>query len=187
MQSATLSSPHPDGRLLIERTGKGVSWVAVSVSQHLPLSSFVSRGDGSGLHIRREIILPSGGAPLSSSATRRLPLGTRVIVRLTIVADRDCDFVVVRDSRAASLSPVVQTSGYCRAHSSWTAYGSLTGYYRTTGDSQTVFYLDKLPKGTHTLETEYTIDREGQHHSGTATVSCAYAPEFSAVEGQYSM
>ena len=187
LQSATLSSPHPDGRLLIERTGKGVSWVAVSVSQHLPLSSFVSRGDGSGLHIRREIMLPSGGAPLSSSATRRLPLGTRVIVRLTIVADRDCDFVVVRDSRAASLSPVVQTSGYCRAHSSGTAYGSLTGYYRTTGDSQTVFYLDKVPKGTHTIETEYTIDREGQHHSGTATVSCAYAPEFSAVEGQYSM
>ena len=27
---------------------------------------------------------------------------------------------------------------------------------RTTGDSQTVFYLDKLPKGTHTIETEYT-------------------------------
>ena len=37
-----------------------------------------------------------------------------------------------------------------------------------------------LGKGTHVVETEYYIDREGTYETGTCKVQCAYAPEFSA-------
>lgn len=186
VQTASLPRCAPDGRILIERTGHGTSWIGISVDHLRPLSSFVSDGHGSGLHIHREIV-SSDGSTLQPFAPHHLPLGTRVIVRLRVVAERDYDFVVVHDKRAASLSPVIQTSGYCLANSSGTANSLLTGYYRTTGDHQTVLYFDKLPKGTHIIETEYTVDRDGQYTSGTATVSCAYAPEFTAVEGQHIM
>lgn len=46
----------------------------------------------------------------------------------------------------------------------------------------TNYYFDRMAKGTHIIETEYFVDREGRYRQGTCTVSCAYAPEFSAVE-----
>ncbi|MGM9713449.1 MAG: alpha-2-macroglobulin family protein [Prevotella sp.] len=184
--TATLPRPHADGHVVIERHGESTSWIAASVTQTVPLRLFRPEGDGSGLHIRREILTPDG-QPLAPSALSALAVGARVVVRITVVSGRDCDFVVVRDSRPAALSPVVQASGYHHAQTSGTASGACSGYYRATGDTQTTYWFDRLPKGTHVIETEYTIDRRGHYASGTATVSCAYAPEFSAVAGQYSM
>ena len=41
-------------------------------------------------------------------------------------------------------------------------------------------YYDLLSKGTHVIETEYYIDRTGTYQTGTCTVQCAYAPEYTA-------
>lgn len=106
------------------------------------------------LHIEREI----------SDATPKV--GDRVKVTITITADRDFDLVSVTDNRAACLEPVSQLSGY--AH----------GYYTELHDSNTQYYFDKLPKGTHRIVTEYFVTRQGQYQSGTATVQSTYAPEF---------
>jgi hypothetical protein len=37
-----------------------------------------------------------------------------------------------------------------------------------------------MRKGTHTIETEYYIDRSGEYTTGTCTVQCAYSPEYKA-------
>lgn len=37
-----------------------------------------------------------------------------------------------------------------------------------------------MSKGTHVIETEYYVDRAGKYETGTCTVQCAYAPEYSA-------
>ena len=96
-------------------------------------------------------------------------VGERVKVRLTITADRDYDFVQVVDKRAACLEPVRQLSGWHH------------GSYCTPKDYTTNYYFDCLSKGTHTIESEYYIDRAGLYETGTCTVECAYAPEFRAV------
>ena len=37
-----------------------------------------------------------------------------------------------------------------------------------------------MAKGTHIIETEYYVDREGTYQTGVCTVQCAYAPEYTA-------
>ena len=96
-------------------------------------------------------------------------MGDRVKVRITITADRDYDFVQVVDKRAACMEPVKQLSGYHR------------GGYITPRDNTTCYFYDMLSKGTHVIETEYYIDRAGTYETGTATVECAYSPEFRAI------
>ena len=95
-------------------------------------------------------------------------MGDKVRVRITIVADRDYDFVQVQDKRAACMEPVSQLSGY-----NW-------GYYLAPKDNVTNYYFDRMGKGAHVVETEYYIDRAGTYQSGTCTAQCAYSPVFGA-------
>ena len=148
-----------------EKTSKGTSWGAVYAQFFQPTANIADQQ--SGISVTREILADgkSQGAP----DTYQLKVGDRVRVRITIVADRDYDFVQVIDKRAACLEPVSQRSGYQR------------GFYITPRDCTTNFYFDQLPKGKHVVETEYYVDRAGQYESGTCTVSCAYSPEFRAL------
>ena len=59
--------------------------------------------------------------------------------------------------------------------------GYHAGAYITPRDNATCYFFGMLSKGTHVIETEYYIDRAGTYETGTATVECAYAPEFRAV------
>ena len=102
-------------------------------------------------------------------------MGDKVKVKLTIEADRDYDFVTVTDNRAACLEPVNQLSGY------------RYGYYQEIKDKLTAYHYNMLSKGTHTIVTEYYIDREGTYNSGSATAVCAYADEFRGTTGAYML
>ena len=153
-------------RLTIRKTSDGTSWGAV-YAQFFQKAKNVT-DTGSGLTIKREII---AGKASSSS----LRVGDRLRVRLTITADRDFDFVQVVDKRAACMEPVKQLSGYHH------------GGYITPRDNTTCYFYDMLSKGTHVIETEYYIDRAGTYETGTATVECAYSPEFRAVTGSETL
>lgn len=102
-------------------------------------------------------------------------VGGKAKIKLTITADRDYDFVTITDNRAACLEPVSQLSGY---HN---------GYYQETKDSKTNYYINKLRKGTHVIETQYYIERAGTYTSDKATVVCTYAPEFRGCTDNYSI
>ena len=93
-------------------------------------------------------------------------IGDWVKVRLTIISDRDLDFVQVVDKRAACMEPVNQLSGY------------RNGVYISPRDNSTNYYFDIFRKGRWVVETDYYIDRPGTYETGTCTVQCAYAPEF---------
>ncbi|MCL2512022.1 MAG: hypothetical protein FWF09_08230, partial [Bacteroidales bacterium] len=102
-----------------------------------------------------------------------LKVGDKVTVRLTIKANRDFDFVHIRDMRAASFEPVEQTSGYVWNHQ--------LGYYRSVRDAVVNLFLDHLPRGTWTLEYELFVTQVGTFSNGYASIQCFYAPEFSGV------
>ena len=147
-----------------EKTSAGTSWGAVYAQFMQPVREVADQQ--SGFSVKREIVAWNNQNTQSNQNT--LKVGDRVKVRITIVADRDCDFVQVVDKRAACMEPVVQLSGY------------QNGAYRVTKDNATYYYFDQLPKGTHVIETEYFLDRTGQYGTGICTVGCAYAPEFRA-------
>ena len=147
------SLPAEAKHLEVVKTSHGTSWGAV-YAQAVVKSADV-KASASGIKVVREVI--DGNS---------LKLGDKVKVRITLVADRDYDFVEVVDRRAACLEPVSQLS----------AYGY--GYYYAPQDQRTCYFFDCLPKGTTRIETEYFIDREGNYLSGSCSAECAYAPEY---------
>ena len=136
-----------------EKQSEGTSWGAVYAQFVQPTTDI--KDAASGVSVKRELLT-------------NLKVGDRVTVRLTIESERDLDFVMLQDKRAACMEPVRQLSGY-----NWQG-----GYYCTPRDNVTNYYFDRLPKGKRVIETEYYIDRAGQYETGTCTVQCAYAPEY---------
>lgn len=161
--------PAESKTLTIEKSSEGTSWGAVYAQFMQPTKSV--EASTSGLTVTRELISPSGSTvsePAESTVAEPVEakVGDRVKMRITIIADRDYDFVQVIDRRAACMEPVRQLSGYTQ------------GAYCTPKDCSTNYYIDMLSKGKHVIETEYYIDRTGTYETGLCTVSCAYAPEF---------
>ena len=151
--------------LVVSKASTGTSWGAV-YAQFFQTSTDISDA-ASGLKIKREVMVDS----VQSKNGKELKVGDKVRIRLTIVADRNYDFVQVVDKRAACLEPVSQVSGYRR------------GYYIAPKDYTTNYYFDQMAKGKHVVETEYYIDRAGVYQTGTCTAQCAYAPEYSGRTG----
>ncbi len=144
-------------KMFVNKPNSGTSWGAI-FAQYLQDTKDVEAAS-SGISIKREMLAD------------KMEVGSKVKVRITINCDRDYDFVQVIDKRAACLEPVSQLSGY--------QWGRDGGYYLAPRDNSTNYYFDGLSKGEHIVETEYYIDRIGVYNSGTCTVQCAYAPEFS--------
>ena len=155
--------PATSKTLTVDKSSEGTSWGAV-YAQFVQSTHNIA-ASGSGITVKREYLDAKGHLlPLTSHSS--LKVGDRVAVRITITADRDYDFVQVVDKRAACLEPVRQLSGWHM------------GSYCTPKDYTTNYYFDCLSKGTHTIESEYYIDRVGRYETGTCSVGCAYAPEF---------
>lgn len=142
---------------MVEKRSNGTSW-GVFYAQFSQDMASVAEAT-SGISVKREVI---GGKDNGTS----FAVGDKVKVCITIIADRDYDFVQVIDKRAACMEPVEQLSRY-----GW-------GYFFSPKDNATNYYFDKLSKGTHVIETEYFIDRQGDYSYGSCSAQCAYAPEF---------
>ena len=88
--------------MVISKTSTGTSWGAV-YAQFFQTSTDISDAS-SGLKIKREVLVDS----VLLKRGKNLKVGDKVRIRLTIIADRDYDFVQVVDKRAACLEPVSQ-------------------------------------------------------------------------------
>lgn len=161
----TLGTAAAPRELTADKTSAGTSWGAVYGQFQQKATAVASAG--SGLRVSREICLADDK---SAAARTSFKVGQKVVVRITIEADRDYDFVAVQDKRAACMEPASQLSGY-----RW-------GYYLAPQDNATNYYFNKLSKGRHVVENTYFIDRAGTYSTGICTAQCAYAPEFTARE-----
>ena len=149
--------------LTIEKTSNGTSWGAAYAQFMQPTADVADATMG--MKVQRDVL--KDGAKLDNGNVQ-LNVGDRITVRLTVIADRDYDFVQLSDHRAACLEPAQQLSGY--------GYG----YYCQPKDNATNYFFARLAKGKHVVETTYYVDRCGIYQTGTCTVQCAYSPEFMA-------
>ena len=157
--------------LSIDKKSDYTSWGAVYAEFKQPISEIGSME--SGIKVRR-VIVP---AESESKGKAQAKVGEKVKVTLIITADRDYDFVQIKDKRAACLEPVNQLSGY-----QWGI-----GCYVSPRDNTTNFYFDRLSKGKHIVEMEYYVDRKGDYQSGTCTAECTYSPEFGGRTEAYEL
>ena len=78
----------------------------------------------------------------------------------------------MKDMRASCLEPVNVLSEY-----KW--QGGL-GYYETTKDASTNFFISNLNKGTYVFEYSLFATHKGNFSNGVTSIQCMYAPEFSS-------
>ncbi len=105
----------------------------------------------------------------------RIQVGDKLKVRVEIRSDRAMEFVHLKDMRPAGCEPINVLSGY--------RYQGGLGYYESTRDMATHFFIDYLPRGTYVLEYPLVATHKGDMSFGIATLQCMYAPEFSSHSG----
>ena len=149
----------------IAHTGAGIGWGGV-YAQYLEDMDQLQSAKGNGLKITRTYY--RDGKEVSSKTD--LHVGDELTVRLTVKADRDMDFIQIKDTRAACMEPKEALSGY--------RHSDAIGYYQVMRDASAEFFIDKLRKGIVQIEYKVYIDRPGTYQTGIATVQSAYAPEF---------
>ena len=158
-------------KVSVDKEGTGMGWGAV-YAQYLESMDQIGE-QGNGLSVSRQLY--KGDEALNESAP--LKVGDRITVRLTVKADRDMDFVQIKDDRAACMEPLQAVSGF--------RWSNGLGYYQATKDASTQFFIDQMRKGTYVIEYQVYVNRTGEYQTGIATVQSAYAPEFGGHTGGY--
>ncbi|WP_374459141.1 alpha-2-macroglobulin [Chryseobacterium taeanense] len=101
-----------------------------------------------------------------------LKVGDKVTVRMILNTDRPMEFIHIKDMRAAGFEPVDVLSGY--------QWKNNLGYYQSTKDASTNFYIQYLPKGKYVFEYDYLANASGKFSNGITTIQNYYAPQMNA-------
>lgn len=152
--------------LTVRRSGQSPAWGGVVASFVAPVLD-VKQVSVPQLSIKKNVYAVSESGK-KKSATDVLKKGDRVRVTLTIVCDRNLDYVAVTDPRAACLEPADRLSGYTSTDGVW--------YYQEIRNVQTNLFIPYLSKGTHVISYECFVDRDGVYTLGVAEAQSQYAP-----------
>ena len=159
---------------------------AAGTAQHLPawgaaywqyfeqLDKITSAATGIQINKRlyRKTHSPAGDVLTEITPESPVTVGDKITVRIEIRADRDMEYVHLKDQRAAAFEPVNVLSGYRRQDG--------LGYYESTRDAATNFFIAYLPKRTCVFEYDLFATQAGEFSNGVTSLQCMYAPEFTA-------
>lgn len=101
-----------------------------------------------------------------------LKIGDKVTVRMILNTDRPMEFIHIKDMRAAGFEPLNVLSGY--------QWKNSLGYYQSTKDASTNFYIQYMPKGKYVFEYDYVANASGKFSNGITTIQNYYAPQMNA-------
>jgi hypothetical protein len=76
----------------------------------------------------------------------------------------------LKDMRAAGFEPTNVLSTY--------KYQDGLGYYESTKDASTNFFISYMPKGVYVFEYPLRVNSSGNLSNGITTLQSMYAPEF---------
>ncbi|NIF06711.1 hypothetical protein F3J23_14780 [Chryseobacterium sp. Tr-659] len=101
-----------------------------------------------------------------------LKVGDKVTVRMILNTDRPMEFIHIKDMRAAGFEPTETLSGY--------QWKNNLGYYQSTKDASTNFYIQNMPKGKYVFEYDVIANASGKFSNGITTMQNYYAPQMNA-------
>jgi hypothetical protein len=142
-----------------------------------PLESIEQHQAGENLSVKKSIYVKQmqdnivNYTPISSS---EVSVGDELTIRLEIEAFDRMQYVYVSDVRPANTEPTDRISGH--------DYRNGLYLYQSPTDIGQEFFIQTLPKGTHTLEYSVKVLQSGTLSSGLAEVQSFYVPEFSAYD-----
>ncbi|WP_407404200.1 alpha-2-macroglobulin family protein [Chryseobacterium sp.] len=106
------------------------------------------------------------------SAETPVRVGDKVTVRMLLNTDRAMEFVHLKDMRAAGFEPLDVISGY--------QWKNNLGYYQSTKDASTNFYIQYMPKGKYVFEYDFVANASGTFSNGITTLQNYYVPQMNA-------
>jgi len=128
------------------------------------------------LKLKKQIFLQKDTAsgPVIEPVTGKLALkpGDLLKVRIELRCDRDMEYIHMKDMRASGLEPTNVFSQY--------KWQDGLGYYESTRDAATNFFISSLPKGTYVFEYPLRVTHTGNFSNGITTIQSMYAPEFTS-------
>lgn len=158
----------------VVRKKPGVSWGALYWQYFEDLDKITPHDTP--LKLQKQLFVvrntPAGEMMLPITASTKLKPGDKIRVRIELRSDRDMEFVHMKDMRAAGFEPVNVISQY--------KYQGGIGYYESTKDASTDFFIDFLRKGIYVFEYDLRANLSGQFSNGITTIQCMYAPEFTS-------
>jgi len=163
-------------RITVKKTDAGVSWGSVHW-QYLEDISKVTPHEGNPLNLEKKLFRRTftKKGPVLEEVTGPVNVGDELVVRVVLRTDRDMEYVHLKDHRGSGTEPVNVLSRY--------KYQDGLGYYESTKDTASHFFIDYLPKGTYVFEYAVRVQHKGTYPMGLADIQCMYAPEFNSHSG----
>jgi alpha-2-macroglobulin len=163
-----------DAAVVVEKEGKG--FMFASATWHFSTEKLPEKAAGDFLSVSRSFFKRENTGvgyalkPLAEGAA--LTPGDQVEVHLSIRAKHACEYVHLRDPRAAGLEPENAVSRF--------KWDLGIGWYEETRDAATNFFFESLPAGEYTFKYRVRANMAGTFKVGPATLQSMYAPEFNA-------
>ncbi|WP_075590159.1 alpha-2-macroglobulin family protein [Labilibacter marinus] len=162
------------GELKVHNPNNGVAWGAAYWQYFEQLDKITSAETE--LKIVKKLYVKEfteAGAVLQEiKADAPIQVGDEVVVRVEINADRDYEYVHLKDMRASGFEPVSTLSEY--------KYRDGLGYYESVKDASENFFISYMRKGVYVFEYSLRAVHAGSFSNGITSMQCMYAPEFSA-------
>ena len=162
------------GSITVENKNKTIAWGAAYYQYFEDLDKINSHQTD--LTVDKKYFLrkitPQGPVIVPLTENTELHTGQTIEVRLVVAANRDMEYVHLKDMHAAAFETAEHFSGV--------KYRGGIGYYQNIKDASVDFFMGRLPKGVHVFEYKLKVTQKGSFSSGIATVQCLYAPEFAA-------
>jgi len=158
----------------IKKEDKGIAWGAMywQYFEDLDKITFAETP----LKLKKKLFLKTNedrGEKLTEITDKtKLQLGDLVRVRIELRVDRNMEFIHMKDMRASGFEPVNVISKY--------KWQDGLGYYESTKDASTNFFIDFLPKGVYVFEYDLRVNNKGDFSNGITTIQSMYAPEFTS-------
>jgi len=173
-QKFVRSEIKPDmGRITLKKIDPGVAWGSLHW-QYLEDMSKVTAYAGTPLVVQKTLYTKHNTAKGPELALVKGPVqvGDELVTRIVLRVDRDMEYVHLKDYRGSGTEPVNVLSAY--------KYQDGLGYYESTRDTASHFFIDYLPKGTYVFEYAVRVQLAGTYQTGFAEIQCMYAPEFNS-------
>ncbi|MEM0998002.1 MAG: alpha-2-macroglobulin family protein [Bacteroidota bacterium] len=162
------------GEVQVTNPNEGVAWGAVywQYFEQLDKITFAETNLKLEKQLFREEDSPVGPQIRPIAEQTALRPGDKLKVRIVLESDRDLEYVHLKDLRASGFEPINVLSQY--------KYQDGLGYYESTRDAATNFFIAYLRKGKYVFEYPLRVIHPGNFSNGIATIQCMYAPEFTA-------
>lgn len=162
------------GNITIKKKSNTVSWGALYWQYFEDLDKITPHETPLKLSKKLFVVQNTQSGPVITPITSQTKLkpGDKVRVRIELRSDRNMEYIHMKDMRASGFEPINVFSQY-----KW--QGGL-GYYESTKDASTNFFIDFLPKGTYVFEYDLRVTHTGDFSNGITSIQSMYAPEFTS-------